>query len=213
MLKTYLSLPKGKEIKSLNDLKGLRVRMSGMHAEVLSRIGAVTVNIPGGEIMTSLQSGVVDGVEWGGPWMDLVFGFHKVAPYCYGPGLHEPGLNTSLTINKEVYDLMPDELKNIIELCCYSEITESLAEFNFRNALLYEELFLKHNVQFRTLPEDVVESWVKNSEEVISEIAKKDNISKKIYQSWSDYRKNAKNISKYYDLGFLQSRNKFTKIK
>ena len=67
--------------------------MSGMHAEVLSRIGAITVNIPGGEIMTSLQAGVVDGVEWEG-LMDLAFGFHKIVPYCYGPGLHEPGLNT-----------------------------------------------------------------------------------------------------------------------
>lgn len=201
-----------KEINSLSDLKGLKVRMSGIHAEVLGRIGATTINIPGGEIMTSLQSGVVDGVEWGGPWMDLAFGFHKIVPYCYGPGLHEPGLNTSLTINNDVYDTFSDELKSIIKLCCYSEITESLAEFNYMNSILYEELSKKYNVKFRYLPKDIIKEWIKNSEVVIREISKKDDVSKRIYESWNSYREKAKNISKYYDLGFLESRKMFSKF-
>ena len=200
-----------KEINSLDDIKGLKVRMSGIHAEVLNRIGAITVNIPGGEIMTSLQSGVVDGVEWGGPWMDLAFGFHKIVPYCYGPGLHEPGLNTSLTINKNLFNSMSDELKNIIKLCCYSEITDSLAEFNYRNSILYKELSQKYNVKFRFLPKDLVKAWVEKSEEVIIEISKRDDISKKIYTSWNSYRENAKNISKFYDLGFLEARQNYSK--
>ncbi len=195
-----------KEINSLDDLIGLKIRMSGMHAEVLNRIGAITVNIPGGEIMTSLEAGVVDGVEWGGPWMDLAFGFHKIVPYCYGPGLHEPGLNTSLTINKKVFESLPDNLKNIIKLCCYSEITESLAEFNFRNAIMYKELLEKYKVKFRLLPNDIIKAWVENSELVIKEIANKDDISKKIYNSWKSHRQNAKDIAKYYNLGFLKSR-------
>ena len=198
-----------KEINSLDDLIGLKIRMSGMHAEVLNRIGAITVNIPGGEIMTSLQAGVVDGVEWGGPWMDLAFGFHKIVPYCYGPGLHEPGLNTSLTINKKVFESLPDNLKNIIKLCCYSEITESLAEFNFRNAIVYKELLEKYKVKFRLLPNDIIKAWVENSELVIKEIANKDDISKKIYNSWKSHRQNAKDIAKYYNLGFLKSRKIF----
>ena len=181
-----------KEINSLDDLKGLKVRMSGIHAEVLSRIGAITVNIPGGEIMTSLQTGVVDGVEWGGPWMDLAFGFHKIVNYCYGPGLHEPGLNTSLTINKKIYESFPDKLKNIIKLCCYSEISESLAEFNYRNALLHKELIEKYNVKFKLLPEDIIKSWIKTSESVIKEISNKDNISSRIYKSWNDIDKKRK---------------------
>ena len=198
-----------KEINSLDDLIGLKIRMSGIHAEVLNRIGAITVNIPGGEIMTSLQAGVVDGVEWGGPWMDLAFGFHKIVPYCYGPGLHEPGLNTSLTINKKVFESLPDNLKNIIKLCCYSEITESLAEFNFRNAIVYKELLEKYKVKFRLLPNDIIKAWVENSELVIKEIANKDDISKKIYNSWKSHRQNAKDIAKYYNLGFLKSRKIF----
>ena len=201
-----------KEINSLDDLKGLKVRMSGIHAEVLNRIGAITVNIPGGEIMTSLQAGVVDGVEWGGPWMDLAFGFHKIVPFCYGPGLHEPGLNTSLTINKQIYESMSEELKNIIKLCCYSEISESLAEFNYRNTILYKELLKKHKVNFRILPKDIIKAWIENSEIVIKEIATKDDISKKIYNSWNYFRESSKNISEYYNLGFLEARKKYSKL-
>ncbi len=198
------------EINSLKDLKGLKIRMSGIHAEVLSRIGAVTVNIPGGEIMTSLQAGVVDGVEWGGPWMDLAFGFHKIVPYCYGPGIHEPGLNTSLTINKQMYSSMPEELKNIIKLCCYSEVSESLAEFNYRNSLLFKELSVKYNVKFRMLPDDIIKAWVENSEAVIRKIAGHDNLSSRIYKSWNAYRESSMNISKYYNLGFLKARNDYS---
>ena len=199
------------EIKSLNDLKGLKIRMSGIHAEVLSRLGAITVNIPGGEIMTSLQSGVVDGVEWGGPWMDQAFGFHKIVPYCYGPGLHEPGLNTSLTINKKVFNKLSDELQNIVKLCCYSEIVESLAEFNYRNANMYKQLLQKHKVKFRMLPEEVIRAWVESSEVVIKEISAKDEISQKIFKSWNKFREDAKNISKFYDLGFLKARKSYSK--
>ncbi len=200
-----------KELNSLDDLKGLKVRMSGIHAEVLNRIGAITVNIPGGEIMTSLQAGVVDGVEWGGPWMDLAFGFHKIVPFCYGPGLHEPGLNTSLTINKKIYETMSEDLKNIIKLCCFSEISESIAEFNYRNTILYKELLEKHKVNFRILPKDIIRAWIENSEIVIKEIATKDDISKKIYNSWNYFRESSKNISEYYNLGFLQARKNYSK--
>ena len=138
--------------------------------------------------------------------MDLAFGFHKIVPYCYGPGLHEPGLNTSLTMNKKVFESLPDNLKNIIKLCCYSEITESLAEFNFRNAIVYKELLEKYKVKFRLLPNDIIKAWVENSELVIKEIANKDDISKKIYNSWKSHRQNAKDIAKFYNLGFLKSR-------
>ena len=143
--------------------------------------------------------------------MDLAFGFHKIVPYCYGPGLHEPGLNTSLTINKEVYNTMPEELKNVIKLCCYSEITESLAEFNYRNTIIYEELSEKYKVKFRMLPNDIIKAWVENSELVIRDIASNDAISKKIYESWNRYRENSMDISKYYELGFLKSRKTYSK--
>ncbi|PPR29423.1 MAG: Monocarboxylate 2-oxoacid-binding periplasmic protein [Alphaproteobacteria bacterium MarineAlpha9_Bin2] len=197
-----------KEINSIKDLKGMKIRMSGMHAEVLNRLGATTVNLPGGEVMTSLQSGVIDGVEWGGPWMDLAFGFHKIVKYCYGPGLHEPGANFSLTINKQAYDGLAKNLKQIIRSASLAELTASFSEFNYRNALAYKTLIEKHNVKMRRLPDDVIDNWFLISRKVISEVADHDSISKRIYQSWKNFRDHAIAIAPYNDLGFLEARHK-----
>ncbi len=199
-------------IKNINDLKGLKVRMSGMHAEVLNRLGATTVNIPGGEIMTSLQSGVIDGVEWGGPWMDLAFGFHKIAKYCYGPGLHEPGANFSLTFNKDIYENLPKNLKIIIKTCSLAELIYSLSEFNYRNAVSLNVLKEKHKVNFSILPNDIIEKWFELSENVIKEVANHDKISREIYESWRMHRNNSITIAPFNNLGFLNSREKISKL-
>ena len=106
---------------------------------------------------------------------------------------------------------MSEDLKNIVKLCCYSEISESLAEFNYRNTILYKELLEKHKVNFRILPKDIIRAWIENSEIVIKEIATKDDISKKIYNSWNYFRESSKNISEYYNLGFLQARKHYSK--
>ena len=102
-----------KTLNSLEDLKGLKIRMAGLANEILNRMGATAVNIPGGEVMSSFQSGVVDAVEWGGPWMDLAFGFPKIAKICYGPGIHSPGSMNEMLINKDLYNNLPNDLKEI----------------------------------------------------------------------------------------------------
>ena len=104
-----------KTLNSLEDLQGLKIRMAGLPNEILNRMGATAVNIPGGEVMSSFQSGVVDAVEWGGPWMDLAFGFPKIAKICYGPGIHSPGSMNEMLINKELYNNFPNDLKAIIK--------------------------------------------------------------------------------------------------
>ena len=91
-----------KEINSLQDLQGLRMRMPGLGGEILSRIGAIPVNLPGGELLVALQSGALDAVEWVGPYNDLAFGFHQVAKYYYYPGWHEPGPILELIVNKDL---------------------------------------------------------------------------------------------------------------
>ena len=80
-----------REIKSMEDIRGLRMRIPGLGGEVISRAGGLAVNIPGGELYTSMQTGVIDATEWVGPYNDLAFGFHQVAKYYYYPGWHEPG--------------------------------------------------------------------------------------------------------------------------
>ena len=93
-----------REINTLDDYKGLKFRMPGLGGEVLRRLGAAVVNLPGGEIFPALQSGTIDGTEWVGPWHDLAFGFYKVAKLYYHPGWHEPGTTGEVMINLQVWE-------------------------------------------------------------------------------------------------------------
>jgi len=104
-----------KEIKSVEDFKGLKMRIPGLAAEVLNRMGGTAVALPGGEIMPSLQSGAIDATEWIGPWNDLAFGFYKITKFYYGPGFHEPSSTLECSVNLESYNSLDLELKSIIK--------------------------------------------------------------------------------------------------
>src|SRR5712671_4554689 len=103
-----------KELTSIEAFKGLRYRMPGMGGEVLRRLGAVVVTLPGGEIISSLQSGAIDASEFVGPWVDMALGLHKAAKYYYYPGFHEPGAAISLVVNKKLWDGLGSTERNII---------------------------------------------------------------------------------------------------
>src|SRR5262245_36916503 len=93
-----------KEMTSLKAFKGLRYRMSGLGGEVLRRLGASVVGLPGGEIVRALKSGAIDASEWVGPWNDMAIGLHQAAGYYYYPGFHEPGTAQTLGINRRVWE-------------------------------------------------------------------------------------------------------------
>jgi len=92
-----------KEIKSVADLSGLKMRIPGLGGEILKRAGCTSVNLPGGELFVSLQSGTIDATEWVGPYNDLAFGLHKAARYYYYPGFHEPGSTLEAVINRTAF--------------------------------------------------------------------------------------------------------------
>ena len=100
-------------INSVSDLKSMKIRMPGLGGEVLRRIGAKAVNLPGSDILQALQKGVIDSTEWIGPWSDLAFGFHQVAKHYYWPGFHEPGTGVELIVNKPKFDALPTDLREI----------------------------------------------------------------------------------------------------
>jgi TRAP-type mannitol/chloroaromatic compound transport system substrate-binding protein len=195
-----------REVHTLDDMKGLKIRMAGLQAEVLNRMGATTVNLPGGEIMPALQSGVIDAAEWGGPWMDLAFGFYKVAKHCYGPGVHEPGTAQSLMVNLAAYEALPKDLQAIVRNAATVEAALLLSEFNFENAVALQTLIKDHDVTIGPLPAEVLKRWFEISADVVAETAADGDINKRIYDSWSTYRKNAVAIAPLSVLGYMQSR-------
>jgi len=195
-----------KTLNSLEDLKGLKIRMAGLSNEILNRMGATAVNIPGGEVMSSFQSGVVDAVEWGGPWMDLAFGFPKIAKICYGPGIHSPGAMNEMLINRGLYNNLPNDLKAIIKTSANSANNESYNEYIYRNAISYQTIVNEHDVEFKTLPMDIMKEFLKVAKEVVQDNAEKDPEAMKIHMHYQDFLKKAIDVTKYQESGYLQAR-------
>ena len=195
-----------KEINSLEDFQGIKMRMPGLGAEVVNRMGGTAVNMPAGEIMPALQSGVIDAAEWVGPWNDLALGFYKVAKYYYGPGFHEGGTTNELIMNKENYDELSPDLKSIVRNACHASALEAPAEYFANSGLSLDVLVNKHNVDVRSFPKDVVKKMFAISKEVVDETALLGEMHAKIHKSWSNFLKQSMRYQKYSDYGYMRDR-------
>lgn len=177
-----------REINSLEDIKGLKMRIPGMGGEVIRRAGGMPVNIPGGEIFSSLKSGTIDATEWIGPYNDLAFGFHKAAKYYYYPGWHEPGTTLECMINKKALEELPKDLQIIVLNACRVANEDLFAEFTAKNAFALQEIKKKPDVETKKLPDDVLKKLRELSQEVIMDLAEKDQSVKKVYESFQAFR-------------------------
>ena len=196
-----------KEINSIDDLKDLKFRMPGLGGQVLQRLGATVVLLPGAEIFPALQSGAIDGTEWVGPYNDLAFGFYKVAKFYYWPGFHEPGTALQLTVNKARFDALPTDLKQIVEAAALAENDVVLAEFNGRSGPALQTLIRTHGVQLRKMPRDVLLAIGTESGKLMEEtIEGGDAITKKIGRSFLKARGEALAWSRIGDQAYLNAR-------
>jgi len=195
-----------REINSLADLKGLKMRIPGLGGEVLQRLGGTPVNLPGGELFTSLQSGAIDATEWVGPYNDLAFGLFKATKYYYYPGFHEPGTCLEAMVNKKALEALPKDLQTIVLIACQAVNMDLLSEYTARNPQALEDLVTKHKVDLRVYPTDVLKELRRVSEEVVQEIANKDDFTKKVYASYSKFREQAKRWSDISELAYLKAR-------
>ena len=194
-----------KEINTVKDLAGLKMRIPGLGGEVFSKAGGSAVNIPGGELYTALQSGVIDATEWVGPYNDLAFGFHQIAKFYYYPGWHEPGPGLEFIVNKQAYEKLPDDLQKIIEVATRAVNQDMLDEYTARNNAALKELVSQHDVQLRRFPDDVVEKLRTITFEIYENMSKEDPQFAKVYASYKDYLNNAREYHRlteheYYDI-------------
>jgi TRAP-type mannitol/chloroaromatic compound transport system substrate-binding protein len=196
-----------KEINSLDDLKGMKMRIPGLGGEVFSRVGGTAVNLPGGEIFTSMQTGVIDATEWVGPYNDLAFGLHQVAKYYYYPGWQEPGPNLELIINKEAWDGLPPDLQAIVENASLVVSADLLAEYTARNNAALRELVDIHGVQLRQLPADVLQKIRKISYAMTEEIVDPDDeLANRIYNSYQTYRDGVLSYHEISERAYINAR-------
>ena len=158
---------------------------------MITRAGGVSVTMPGGELYTSMQTGVIDATEWVGPYNDLAFGFHQVAKYYYYPGWHEPGPILELIVNKDALASLPADLQAIVEGAARAINQDMLDEYTARNNTALVELVDTHGVDVRKLPDDVITELRRLSAEVLEELAAEDELSRRIADSVKAFQKQA----------------------
>jgi len=194
-----------REINSIEDIKGLKMRIPGLGGKVISRAGGAAVLSAGGEIYTNLERGVIDATEWVGPYHDYLMGFYRIAKYYYYPGWHEPGSVLELIINKKRFESLPEDLQSIIRTAAQATNIWMLSEFESKNYAYLRKLIKEHKVRLKRFPEDVIRAFKKYSEEVIDEVTRKDKMSRRVYESFSRFKKEISEWAKvseraYYEL-------------
>ena len=197
-----------KEINSLEDVKGLKMRIPGIGGEVLKEAGGIPVTLPGGELFTALQTGVIDATEWVGPYNDLTFGFHQAAKYYYYPGWHEPGPMLELIINLDEWNSLPKHLQAIIETATKAVNQDMLDEYLAKNNQALTELVEVHGVELRRLPDDVIEEFRMISDQILEELAQEDETIAKVYNSYKSFKEDVSEYHKISEDAFIEARNK-----
>ena len=195
-----------RDINSLTDIKGLKMRIPGLGGEVLARAGGEPVLIPGGEVFTALQTGAIDAAEWIGPYNDLAFGLYKAAQNYYYPGWHEPGTALEIIINKQRFEALPAGLQTIVMTAAQAANIDMLSEFTARNHEALRSLITDHQVQVKRLPDDVLAELKKHGDAIVRESASADQISQRILESCTGFLASVKDWSKIADLSYMQTR-------
>ncbi|MGA1191358.1 MAG: TRAP transporter substrate-binding protein [Bdellovibrionota bacterium] len=179
-----------RRIESVEDLKGLKIRIAGFANKVYKKAGASPVLVPGGEIFTSLSTGVIDAAEWVGPYHDSILGLDKAAQYYYGPGWQEQGPLLELMINQRAWQALPQNYQRAIQVAANDTTIWMLNEFHAKNAEYLEKIKTNSKVTILRLPNAVLEHLKQLSEEVMHEVAERDEMAKRVLQSVAQFQKN-----------------------
>ncbi len=195
------------EIRSPDDLRGLKYRTPGNNARVLRKLGVTPVVLPGGEIYPALQSGTIDGAEWVGPYNDLSLGFYQVCKYYYSHGYHEPGAGEELMVNEKAWSTLPNDLKEIVRAAAGVANEDILAEFNAYSGPALRALVQEHGVQVKPLPDSVLMAVGEKSNEVLNELyAEGDEIVRKIIEDFMRFRSDILPWTRIGELAFTNAR-------
>ena len=196
-----------KELNTMDDLRGIKMRIPGLGGEVFQRAGGTAITLAGGEIFTSLQTGVIDATEWVGPYNDLAFGLHQVAKYYYYPGWQEPGPALETIINKDAYDTLPPDLQEIVRTASRVTNEDLLALYTAKNNAALEELVNVHHVEVRRIPDEVLRELKKISDQVVSELPGDDPLAKRIYESYISFKKGVESYHEITERAYINARS------
>ncbi|MFT6915923.1 MAG: TRAP-type mannitol/chloroaromatic compound transport system substrate-binding protein [Motiliproteus sp.] len=201
-----------KEITSADDLKGLKIRMPGLGGDVMAKLGASPVSLPGSQIYENLVSGAIDATEWVGPWNDQAMKFYEAAKYYYYPGMHEPGAMLSIGMNKKWWDGLSKADQLIIEAASSMENEVMMSEYNAKNGAALASLVQDQGVKLRRFNDDVYDAFGEAAQEVFEGVQRHSELASRIHNSFIDARTEIGAWTNISDQAYVQQRNRVLDI-
>jgi TRAP-type mannitol/chloroaromatic compound transport system substrate-binding protein len=197
-----------KEIETADDLKGLKMRIPGLGGDVMAKLGASPVSLPGGQIYENLVSGAIDATEWVGPYNDYFLKFYEAAKYYYYPGMHEPGGNISFGFNKSFWEGLTDWERELIRTCAREEHANQMDETNANNGAYLNRLINEHGVELKQFSDEIYDSFGEAAAEVYDEMRQHSDLANRIYEAFDGARTEIGGWMAIADVAFSVQRNR-----
>ena len=197
-----------KEINSADDLKGLKMRIPGLGGDVMAKLGASPVSLPGSQIYENLMSGAIDATEWVGPWNDSYMKFYEAAKYYYFPGMHEPASMLAVGMNKSWWDGLSKTDQALIKAAAAQEDSRMMSEYNAKNGAALDKLITEQGVQVREFNDEVYDAFGEAAEEVFDEVRAHSELANRIHESFVATRKDVGRWMNLSDQPYLRQRNR-----
>ncbi len=197
-----------KEMRSAADFRGLKMRIPGLGGDVLAKLGASPVSLPGGQIYENLVSGAIDATEWVGPWNDNFMKFYEAAKFYYYPGMHEPGSQLSVGMNKQFWDSLSKSDQALIAAAAEAENSTMMSEYNAKNGAGLASLINDQGVQLRAFTDDTYDAFGEAAEEVFEEVQDHSDLAKRTHQSFVKSRDEVGAWAKISDQAYVAQRNR-----
>ncbi|MCB0645757.1 MAG: TRAP transporter substrate-binding protein [Saprospiraceae bacterium] len=186
-----------REINTVEDFKGLKMRIPGLGGKVLEKLGATVVLSAVSEIYTNLERGVIDATEWVGPYHDYTMGYYEIAKYYYAPGWHEPGSNLEFMFNKRAFEALPKNLQTILEVATAQSNMYVLSEFEAKNNEYLQKIIADKSTEVRKFSPEVLKALKEKSIETLEAIADGDEMSAKVYDSYKKFQTSINQWAEY----------------
>jgi TRAP-type mannitol/chloroaromatic compound transport system substrate-binding protein len=177
-----------RELNGVDDVKGLKIRSLGLGGEVYRRLGAIPQTTSPGEILVSMQSGLIDGAEFVGPGSDIALGLYRVAAFYYAPGFNKPNGTGECIVSRKAWEGLDGELRAIVQHACIGEAAFALAEMERLNAEALAALTGQHGVKLKMFPASLIEAARRQAVDVVSELAGKSALARKVHDSYVAFR-------------------------
>ena len=197
-----------KEMNTADDLKGLKMRIPGLGGDVMAKLGASPVSLPGGQIYENLVSGAIDATEWVGPWNDMVMKFYEAAKYYYYPGMHEPGAALAVGVNKEFWDGLSAADRALISAAADQENDTMFSEYNMKNGDALQKLVTEQGVELRKFSDEIYDSFGEAAQEVYETVQEHSPLAKKIHEQFVASLSNVGAWTNISDQAYVQQRNR-----